>query len=380
MSKIFKIDISPDLESELKINKKMVEVYKPTNIMHNHFTSSIENIFIDFSNERFDSGRLINKTQYKKDQLTLIELNDLTKNSHFSKENTIEKIEVEEREHKNIKEEKIAIQYNNEIPQIKSDTEFIRIFKSLTKNPNITITTNFKFKNFNDNQSKIITKIFEFAQRNSQTNISRMKIKIKDLCQTFGLQDTALNKRKLYYDFTNLSNMEINYQYKTTKGKEIKLRTPLFAILGTIEVDRIPQYISIQFGDWFENLKLIEEMQTYKKVNPDNYKFLSKHQINHAYRLIMHITSLHRNRIYKKDKSVSVSFLKIMELFNWSEKEIHNRISEKAEFLEKILNEIKNKLHIDYKWKKPTNTKILIEIYKQSVITFDCLELDKNYI
>ena len=94
----------------------------------------------------------------------------------------------------------------------------------------------------------------------------------------------------------------------------------------------------------------------------------------------MHITSLHRNRINKKDKSVSVSFLKIMELFNWSEKEIHNRISEKAEFLEKILNEIKNKLHIDYKWKKPTNTKILIEIYKQSVITFDCLELDKNYI
>ena len=380
MSKIFKIDISPDLESELKINKKLVEVYKPTNIMHNHFTSSIENIFIDFSNERFDNGRLINKTQYKKEQLTLIELDDLTKNSHFSKENTIEKIEIEEREHKNIKEEKIAIQYNNEIPQIKSDTEFIRIFKSLTKNPNITITTNFKFKNFNDNQSKIITKIFEFAQRNSQTNISRMKIKIKDLCKTFGLQDTALNKRKLYYDFTNLSNMEINYQYKTTKGKEIKLRTPLFAILGTIEVDRIPQYISIQFGDWFENLKLIEEMQTYKKVNPDNYKFLSKHQINHAYRLIMHITSLHRNRINKKDKSVSVSFLKIMELFNWSEKEIHNRISEKAEFLEKILNEIKNKLHIDYKWKKPTNTKILIEIYKQSVITFDCLELDKNYI
>ena len=81
----------------------------------------------------------------------------------------------------------------------------------------------------------------------------------------------------------------------------------------------------------------------------------------------------------KKDKTIAVSFKKIMELYSWSDKEIEKRISEKAEFLEKILLELRKEFEIEYKWKKGSKTKKLIDIYKNSTIYFDCQVLDKNY-
>lgn len=352
---------------------------KTRNVMHNPFTSNFQKQFMSFVDEDLTNGTLINESIIQNNDLHPFAITEYTKGSRFSFDNDIQNISIKEYQHKKIEERQISIKYNEIIPQLNADVELVRVFTSMSENPKIKITTNYRFKNFNDNQLKIIGKIFEYAQNNFESGNGKIRIKIKEFCTEIGLSSIIDNKRKIFYDFTNLGNTEMTFEYTTKNNREIRINSFLFAILGSGEANRIPQYITIHFGDWFEILKGFKEFQTYKKVGDNYFKTLSKSKINHGFRLWDHITSLYRNRMNKKDKTIAVSFKKIMELYSWSDKEIEKRISEKAEFLEKILLELRKEFEIEYKWKKGSKTKKLIDIYKNSTIYFDCQVLDKNY-
>ena len=186
-------NITDKIESSSEIKKE-----KTRNVMHNPFTNNFQKKFMDFVNEDLTKGILIHESTIPENELYPFIVDECMKGSHFSYNNDILEISIKEYQHKNLEEKQLTIKYNDVIPQLNTNIELIRVFNSISGNPQIKITTNYHFKNFSDNQLKIIGKIFEYAQNNFESGNGKVRIHIKEFCNEIGLSDIIDNKRKIF--------------------------------------------------------------------------------------------------------------------------------------------------------------------------------------
>ena len=368
-----------EIPKEIKIRKE-----RTANILQNPLTQNMEKSFKYFIDENYKKGTIIKNEIYENEELKDIEvINEYTKYSKFSDLGTIKQISTKETQYTNISEEETKITYHEILEGLKSDTEIIKIFKLIIGNPKVRISTNKNFKNFSDTQLKIFGKLFQYAQSQLTLKNESIEIDFKLFSENIGLKATKENKRQIFHDFEVLSNTEFYFEFTDKSGREHELFFSFFSITSGHKIDRIPQTIRIQFGDWFKFTQSKKELQTYRK-QPEEYFFIPcSNKKNNTLRILNHITSLHRIRLFSNKKrnenKIEVSFSKMMEILGWNLEDFKKNITPKIETLEKELKKIKTENFIPYTWKKPKNQRKLFELYYNSKLIFDVSHLNKFY-